>query len=137
MKKAIPYLLIIVLAITLVLVKKCKSEPSAVNRNRGFDRRTSFIELTRHAKCRMECRNISLEEVKEIMQEGRINYNKSEASGRPCPTYALEGVTSDQQKVRIVYAQCDSKTKIVTVIDLNREWECDCPGDEKKYKNRN
>ena len=125
-------MLILLLAITLILVRKCKSEPSAVNRNRGFDRRTSFIELTAHAKCRMECRKISIAEVEEIMQSGRINYNRSEARAKPCPTYALEGVTSDGQKVRIVYAQCDSETKVVTVIDLNKDWQCDCPGDEKK-----
>ena len=43
------------------------------------------------------------------------------------PEYALEGTTSDNQRVRIVFAQCDTKSKVVTVIDLNKEWACDCP----------
>ena len=84
----------------------------------------------------MECRKITEEEVQEIMRTGTINYRKSEANGRPCPTYALEGNTHDNQHVRIVFAQCDYKTKVVTAIDLDFEWQCDCPGDEKKYKNR-
>jgi hypothetical protein len=139
MKRAFPYILILILALAVLVIRNCKGEketvvkppgskdPSgSVNRNHGFDRRVSFLEYTRHAKCRMNCRNISTAEVEEIMREGKINYNKSNTKGRPCPTYALEGVTEDDQRVRIVYAQCDLKTKVVTVIDLGREWECAC-----------
>lgn len=112
-------------------------DPAAeVDRNRGFDRRVSYIEYTEHAKCRMECRKISQREVEEIMRDGTINYKKSNARGRPCPTYALEGVTSDNQRVRIVFGQCDLKTKVVTCIDLDTDWQCDCPGDDDKYKNK-
>lgn len=98
-----------------------------VNRNRGFDRRVSYIEYTAHGRCRMQCRKISQAEVKEIMQRGKINYNKSDVKAKPCPEYALEGTTSDNQRVRIVFAQCETKSKVVTVIDLNKEWTCDCP----------
>jgi hypothetical protein len=108
-----------------------------VNRDRGFDRRTAFIEYSNHAKCRMECRQISRAEVEEIMLEGKINYSKSDLKNSRCPRYALEGVTNDNQRVRIVYAQCNTKTTVVTVIDLEREWTCDCPGDDDKFKNRN
>jgi len=146
-------LLIVVLAVVLFFVKRDtasettdkkrvtnnndKADPSNINRNRGFDRRVSFIEYTEHAKCRMECRNISQAEIKEIMQDGKINYNKSNVNDKPCPTYALEGITNDNQKVRIVFAQCDFKTKVVTAIDLETDWECHCPGDDSKHKNRN
>ena len=109
--------------------KDSNSPAREVNRNRGFDRRTSFIEYTQHARCRMSCRQITEEEVKEIMQNGKINYRKSDVHDRPCPTYALEGVTHESQRVRIVFAQCDNKTKVVTTIDLDKEWTCDCTGD--------
>jgi len=80
----------------------------------------------------MECRQITEEEVKEIMETGKINYRKTDVHDRPCPTYAVEGVTHDNQHVRIVFAQCDFKTKVVTTIDLDKEWTCACPGDERK-----
>jgi hypothetical protein len=149
MKKAAPYLLLAVLVLTALMLRRCGSsvpqKPTVRNddrrdnnntdRNRGFDRRVSYLEYTIHAKCRMECRHITQEEVKDIMQHGNINYNKSEASGRPCPTYALEGYTEkDNQHVRIVFAQCDSKTKVVTCIDLDNDFECHCPGDENKHE---
>ena len=156
----LPLLLIAVLAVVLFFVKRCtadnksktkkqvtrnndrKVQASDVNRNRGFDRRVSYIEYTEHAKCRMQCRKISQSEVEEIMLEGKINYTKSDVNDRPCPTYALEGITHDNQRVRIVFAQCDFKTKVVTGIDLDTDWECHCPGDDpgstsSPYKNKN
>jgi hypothetical protein len=84
----------------------------------------------------MECRHITQAEVEEIMRDGTINYHKSETDARPCPTYALEGRTNENQRLRIVFAQCDQSSKVVTVIDLDTEWECHCPGDDDKYKNR-
>ncbi len=113
-----------------------KDPASAVNRNRGFDRRISFIEYTAHASCRMQCRKISQAEVEEIMRDGKINYSKSNVQAKPCPEYALEGITRDNQRVRIVFAQCDFKTKVVTTIDLGTDWECHCPGDDKKHQNK-
>jgi hypothetical protein len=57
---------------------------------------------------------------------GVINYNKSDLKDKPCPTYAVEGITHDKQRVRIVVGDCDVKAGIITVIDLENEFECDC-----------
>lgn len=149
-----PYILIVVLGAAFLIIKTCKNnnktEPkpkvtnndrkdpsSEVNRDRGFDRRVSFLEYSKHAKCRMECRHISQAEVEDIMHEGKINYNKSDIQNARCPRYAVEGVTKDDQRVRIVFAQCNESTTVVTVIDLETEYACNCPGDDDKYKNRN
>lgn len=75
----------------------------------------------------MECREIDASEVKEIVQGGTINYNKSELKANPCPKYAVEGITHDKQHVRIVVGDCSSQASIITVIDLENEFECDCP----------
>lgn len=157
MKKAAPYILLLLMALLIVVIKKCRDRDSSgaenssgtttsssrntssdqVNRDRGFDRRVSFLEYSNHARCRMQCRYITQEEVKEIMREGKINYYKSDIKNARCPRYAVEGITADKQKVRIVFAQCNEKTNVVTVIDLDTDWSCDCPGDDKKYENRN
>lgn len=146
-KKWLPFLLVFLLGIVLFSVKKCqgvdsagtgkKKDPAAsVNRDRSFDRRVTYLEYSKHAKCRMECRKISQAEVREIMQEGKINYAKSDLQNARCPRYAVEGNTKDDQRVRIVFAQCKESTTVVTVIDLGTEWACDCPGDDNKYKNK-
>lgn len=111
-------------------------DPASVNRDRGFDRRTSFLKYSNHANCRMDCRKISKAEVEEIMRDGSINYSKSDLKNARCPRYAVEGRTKDDQRVRIVYAQCNESTTVVTVIDLETDFECHCPGDDDKYKNQ-
>lgn len=106
------------------------------DRDKGFDRRSSYLEYSNHADCRMKCRKISRAEVVEIMQDGKINYNKSDLQAARCPRYAVEGITEDEQRVRIIFAQCNEKTVVVTVIDLGTDYACDCPGDDDKYKNK-
>jgi Domain of unknown function (DUF4258) len=143
-KKILPYIFLALLVIAALAIKRCnagnttKTDPREktdnVNRNNGLDRRVSFLEYTQHAKCRMDCRHITQEEVKYMLQNGQINYKKSETSGHPCPTYALEGYSAENQHLRIVFAQCDYKTKVVTCIDLDKEFECHCPGDENKHE---
>lgn len=141
-----PYIFLAILLVVTITIRRCKGmspvvddtnkprrQQTTTNRDRGFDRRVSYIDYSAHAKCRMKCRKITQEEVKDIMQNGNINYNKSDVNDRPCPTYALEGYTQkDNQHVRIVFAQCDNSTKVVTCIDLDQDFECHCPGDDKK-----
>ena len=86
-------------------------------------------------KCVYTDRNRGNEEgVEEIMKDGKINYNKSDIQNARCPRYAVEGTTKDNQRVRIVYAQCNESTTVVTVIDLETDFECHCPGDNNKNK---
>jgi Domain of unknown function (DUF4258) len=143
--------------IAIVVIKQCKNSKDPApkpkittntdrpkdpatnpsDRDKGFDRRTNLLEYSNHAKCRMQCRKISQAEVQEIMRDGKINYNKSDLQNARCPRYAIEGITKDEQRVRIIYAQCNDKTVVVTVIDLETDFTCQCPGDDDKYKNKN
>jgi len=85
------------------------------------------LELTKHGACRMECRNISEAEIKDLLKTGKINYSKSEVRDKPCGTYAVEGTTKDGQNVRIVIADCDTISRVVTAIDLGLEKDsCSC-----------
>ena len=74
----------------------------------------------------MACRHIDETEVKDILASGRINYQKSDPASRPDPRYALEGRTRDGQEVRIVFAAADKGMVVITVIDLQKEWSCNC-----------
>jgi hypothetical protein len=94
--------------------------------NDVINRHPDRLIYTKHARCRMNCRHIDEAEVQEILQEGRINYRKSEPAGRPDPKYALEGTTRDGQQVRIVFAPAKRGMVVITVIDLGTEWSCDC-----------
>ncbi|MBI3137562.1 MAG: DUF4258 domain-containing protein [Sphingobacteriales bacterium] len=154
-KKWVPYILMLLMLGAIFFIRQCQrtKEPAPGpditrrddpvdpaskpgRRDKGFDRRVSYLEYSSHAKCRMQCRRISQAEVEEIMREGKINYNKSDLQNARCPRYAVEGITIDEQRVRIVFAQCNDKTVVVTVIDLETDFSCDCPGDDNNYKNR-
>ncbi|MDF2188799.1 DUF4258 domain-containing protein [Paraflavitalea sp. CAU 1676] len=105
-----------------------KPPSDEANRNGGFDRRHGDGKLiyTKHARCRMACRHIDESEVEEILQTGSINERKSEPAARPDPKYALEGRTHDGQQVRIIFATASRGMVVVTVIDLDTDWTCDC-----------
>jgi hypothetical protein len=126
-KKTLFTILVLLAALAGIFVFQRQSQESTgtIEGNNGFDR-TSKIIYTKHAKCRMECRHIDEAEVREILERGRINHQKSDPASRPDPRYALEGITRDGQQVRIVFAQADNGAVVVTVIDLQKEWSCNC-----------
>lgn len=85
------------------------------------------IVYTSHAQCRMKCRSISVENIKTILEKGKINYSKSNVKDSPCPTFAVEGLSGDGKGLRIVLADCDTISKVVTVINLGSEPDtCSC-----------
>lgn len=128
-------LVIMLVLLALVFgIKKCneskQSYPERRKTTAEDDWRNQKITYTKHARCRMECREISETEVKYILATGIVNEEKSreadaEATGK-CPTYALEGNTKDGQHVRIVYGACDKITKVITAIDLGKDHPCNC-----------
>ena len=125
-KVRIPAFFVILLALIVVFVtRKRNTEPA----NSGIDPvaayRSGKIAYSKHARCRMECRKISDAEIKEVLQEGVINLRKSEP-GLSSPRYALEDITQDGQKVRIVIALEKTQAVLVTCIDLEKEWPCNC-----------
>jgi hypothetical protein len=136
-KKVLPYLLLIVIVIAVLLLKNCGKQKSSNNppttetkKQRGLNRNPAAINYSKHAKCRMACRHIDEQEVKDILQKGNINYKKSELNGEDCKKkYALEGLTKDNQRVRIIFAPCQDELTVVTCIDLNTDWECVCNGE--------
>ena len=91
----------------------------------SFNRAITNLVFSKHARCRMECRHIDESEVKEILKEGVINYDKVEEDAKG-KTYPLEGFTHDKQHVRIVFAPHVNELVVVTVIDLDTSWQCNC-----------
>lgn len=127
--KQATYSLIIVLALLAVFVYKRWQEPVP---KEAFDRSPAHLYYTKHAVCRMNCRHISSEDIREIMQKGIINFNHSNQRDRPCPSFALQGKTSGGERLRVIFAQCPQETKVITCYNLEKEFECHCPGDENK-----
>jgi Domain of unknown function (DUF4258) len=139
MKKFIPYIILLGFFIVALLVKNWREkQPESETRTSTSTESTSsrtnldvFRDpeaeyfFTKHARCRMECRRITQKEVKEIVRKAEVNYNKSDLQAEQGPKYALEGYTSvDRQHIRIIVAPKQKHLSIVTVIDLDKDWEC-------------
>ena len=74
----------------------------------------------------MDCRHITEKEIREVLERGDINYPKSEPNGYPDPKYAFEAYTDEGQHLRVVFAPESDRLVVVTCIDLNSEWPCQC-----------
>ena len=143
MKKLAPFLLLLVLAIvTVFVIKNCRQSnttnsptkkqtttitTSEAKQPRGLNRHPSHINYSKHAQCRMACRHIDASEIQDILENGTINYKKSELQGEDCrKKYAVEGYSKDNQHLRIIFAPCADEVTVVTCIDIGQEWACDC-----------
>lgn len=134
-KKYLPYIVLIAAVLLLWYIKKNQrgpvpSNPSTeinvpVKIEEPFNRNVEKIIYSKHARCRMDCRHIDESEVLEILQKGQLNAEKIESDERG-KTFPLEGITHDKQHVRIVFAPKEEELVVVTVIDLDKEWACDC-----------
>lgn len=140
-KKILPVLLLILMAVLPLAIRRCNDtlQPAGsaekntsantrvINKEQvKFDRSVTNLFFTKHAKCRMKCRHITQKEVKDILVNGTINYNKSDLNDARGPAYAVEGVTKDRQKVRIIFAPKKQHLTVVTVIDFGQEYICNC-----------
>ena len=94
--------------------------------NENVFRDTDHLILTKHAKCRMDCRHITAQEIKEIIHNGNVNYSKSGRGNKGDDTYALEGYSNEHQHLRVVVAPENDGLVVITCIDLDNEWPCNC-----------
>ncbi len=141
--KILPFFLLIVLTLAALFLKNCKgnaiqndrtlpyskkiNNKTSVGEGKGLNRHPSIIDYSKHARCRMSCRDITEAEVRDILQNGTINYKKSQLQLTECnKKYAVEGYSKDNQHLRIVFAPCNEEVTVVTCIDLGKGWDCDC-----------
>ena len=123
-KNLLGSLLLIIIIIALWLWKQNGSQRSSSD-DATF-RNTTHLILTKHARCRMDCRHITEGEIKEIIHNGKVNEAKSGPGTKGDETYALEGYSNEQQHLRIVVAPEDDGLVVITCIDLDNEWQCNC-----------
>lgn len=121
-------LIVIVIALLVIKLLAFYKQDYTVENSSNFPsfRNTTHLILTKHAKCRMECRHITEEEVKEIIHDGKINKAKSGPGTKGDETYALEGYSVEHQHLRIVVAPENNGLVVITCIDLDNEWACNC-----------
>jgi hypothetical protein len=128
-RKKFTGLFVIIIAVVVIIKLFTFFEPGNIAGNSGdiniFKGRANLV-LTKHAKCRMECRHITIDEIKEILQNGHENDSKSGQGRDGAKTYALEGFSSDNQHIRVIVAPENEKLVVITCIDIDKDWPCRC-----------
>lgn len=131
--KLAPFIIILLLGVLLIIVRTCRKEHTdipekkAIHTPRGLNRSPDAIHYSKHARCRMACRHITETEIKTVIKNGTINYKKSELQTDECKKrYAVEDIVN-KQRIRIIVAPCQNELTVITCIDLDKEWECECP----------
>jgi hypothetical protein len=126
-RKTIVLVVLVAVLIIIKLIAFYKQNNNAGNSsNNDSFRNTNHIILTNHAKCRMDCRHITEQEIKEIIHKGKVNYSKSGTGTKGEETYALEGYSNEHQHLRIVVAPESDGLVVITCIDLDNDWACNC-----------
>lgn len=75
----------------------------------------------------MECRSINEREIKEIIKKGILNQKKSGYDKKyNNRVYVIEGYSYERQHIRVVVTPEKERLLVITVIDLDRDWVCDC-----------
>ena len=83
------------------------------------------LEFSRHARCRMQCRHVATAEIESALRTGTIDPSRTRTDGR-CDSHAVHSTGSEGERLRVVFAACETETLVVTVIDLDTDWPCDC-----------
>lgn len=115
-------IVLLVIALFFIL-RRVGEDPYEI---KGMDRDPSALVYSKHARCRMDCRQITKAEVEAILVEGKENYSQSDPGAKPNPRYALEGHSADGQNLRVIFAPDKGKIVVVTAIDLGKDWPCQC-----------
>lgn len=127
-RNAVVPLFLLMLVFIAFLIRRW-NEP---RRKEAFDRHPSLLVYTARARCSMNCRHISRNDIVEIMKKGIINFYKSSRNARPCPIFALQGQTAAGKSMQVMFAQCASQTLVLTCYNLRDSFTCHCPGNESK-----
>lgn len=79
----------------------------------------STFTFSEHAICIMACKQITEEEVRDILKNGDVNFSESDTRGVPCPSYAIEGTTHNKKlRVLVTIFERDSMAEITTTINM-------------------
>lgn len=75
----------------------------------------------------MDCRGITEQEIRQVLEKGDLNKSKSGFDRKhDNETFALEGYGDNGQHIRVVTTPKPEGLLVITVIDLEKEWACNC-----------
>ena len=90
-------------------------EEKEIVKDKFIDIRKKEIKLTKHARCRMDCRSITTGDIKTVLQRGKIVPKKSKLSTKPY-RYCFEAMVKGR-KLHVIFVDYPQYVRIITVIN--------------------
>jgi Domain of unknown function (DUF4258) len=78
------------------------------------------IDYSNIITCEMECRQITANDVAEIMQKGELNFGSDDTYD----AYPLEGKTASGKSLRVIFKIDNGKKQVLSTVDLNNIVKC-------------
>lgn len=87
-----------------------------------------IVTLSHEGRCWAICLDVDAFELQEVLDLEDVNHGESSdlVSSGECPRVAFDGMTRDKQEIRVILTDCEEDPKIVEIIDLKEQKECDC-----------
>ena len=120
--------LFLLVSILLFAIYKKRQE---VPVREAFHRQPERLYFYAFARCRMQCLDISNDDITRIMRSGVILMNKSNRALRPCPVFSVQARTLKDKYIRVVFEQCRNGTYVVNCYNLEQDTTCDCTTEYK------
>jgi len=82
-------------------------------------------QISKHAKCKMECLGISTADIKELVDNGDVDFSASDVHGKPCKSYIINNEVEAAKAVQATFQFCDT---MIVLNDLQSriKQECNC-----------
>lgn len=97
----------------------------------AFRRNPSRIEYKELALCRMDCHQVSANDITEIIRKGEIDYSSSDLRDKKNPIFVIQGYTKRRFYIRVIILQFGTVAKVVNCINLKQDFDCHCPGEDE------
>lgn len=65
---------------------------------------------------KMELNKIKIEEIKELLKNGDVNFSESEVHKKPCPIYKIENNLEEKPLKTVFFELCDSTSTLIDVV---------------------
>ena len=115
--------LVFVVVLLIIIFFKVRLEPK---KKYDLNRNATQIEYTQTALCRMDCENITANDITEVLRKGEINYNRSDLAKKPCAIFTTLGKTKKGIGITLVIAQCGKVVRITNCYRNDGAMPCNC-----------
>ena len=66
------------------------------------------LQVSDHAKCRLECQGISGQDIKDLVDHGDVDFGASDVHGKPCKSYIINNEKKEGKAVQATFQFCDT-----------------------------